>query len=192
MGHVCPSQARGPSGWRERSNPTILQPYSFCVHPVLEPHGPHRPRAAMLPCALLRGRILQHSAWRVVHITSPAPLGDSRARFGCSWGDLTWVKANLGSLIQGLHICLLPHSPAHSPPHRHLFANCASGEGREAEEETKSKLRKQDCSSKGPAQQSSDKAVIKPDYHARQPRLDWNATEEPKSCQDCLQHRELI
>uniref|UniRef100_A0A8C4KCI4 non-specific serine/threonine protein kinase n=1 Tax=Dromaius novaehollandiae TaxID=8790 RepID=A0A8C4KCI4_DRONO len=39
---------------------------------------------------------------------------------------------------------------------------------------------KQHCSAQGPARQSSDKAVIKPDYHARQPRLDWNAAEEPR------------
>lgn len=36
------------------------------------------------------------------------------------------------------------------------------------------------------AQQSRDKAVIRPDYHARQPRLNWNVAGETKDWMDSL------
>lgn len=133
------------------------------------------------------------------------PEGDAR---GADMGLCSWLGIDLAILSAGhrwnlnfnppraanlLHLHprdsqaanrpALPPGYCPGPPHFHLFANCAGGEGGN----TKSKLRKQHCSSKGPAQQSSDKAVIKPDYHARQPRLDWNAAEEPESCRDCLQ-----
>lgn len=36
------------------------------------------------------------------------------------------------------------------------------------------------------AQQSRDKAVIRPDYHARQPRLNWNVAGETKGWMESL------
>ena len=45
----------------------------------------------------------------------------------------------------------------------------------------RTRLRRELCSSPNSAQQSGDEAVIRPDYHARQPGLNWNVAGETKA-----------
>lgn len=50
----------------------------------------------------------------------------------------------------------------------------------------RTKLRRELCSSPNSAQQSGDEAVIRPDYHARQPGLNWNVAGETKGWMESL------